>query len=114
NKGSFGGDILKIGMTRRLEPMDRVRELGDASVPFFFDVHAMIPSDDAPKLEKDLHQLFADRRVNKVNHRREYFYVTIEEVEEALHKLVEGDFEVVKDAQALQFEESMLLTKQIS
>lgn len=84
NFGSFGEHIVKIGLTRRLEPMDRVRELGDASVPFSFDVHALIFSDDAVGLESRLHQHFSDKRVNLVNMRREYFYVTPLEVEEAL------------------------------
>lgn len=81
NEGSFGGGVLKIGMTRRLEPLDRVRELGDASVPFGFDVHALIYSEDAPGLESALHRHFASRRVNLVNDRKEFFEVTIDEVE---------------------------------
>ncbi|MDV7104559.1 DUF4041 domain-containing protein [Vibrio sp. TH_r3] len=109
NKGSFGENVYKIGMTRRLEPMDRVRELGDASVPFFFDVHALIPSDDAPALENKLHSKFASRRVNKVNHRREFFNLTFEEVEEALNEFVEGDFNLVRDIVAAQYEESKFL-----
>ncbi|AUI88893.1 hypothetical protein BS333_21195 (plasmid) [Vibrio azureus] len=109
NKGSFGEDVYKIGMTRRLEPMDRVKELGDASVPFFFDVHALIPSDDAPALESKLHSKFASRRVNKVNHRREFFNLTFEEVEEALNEFVEGDFNLVRDVAATQYEESKFL-----
>lgn len=87
NIGSFGEDVLKIGMTRRLEPMDRVKELGDASVPFTFDVHALIESDDAPSLEAMLHQVFDDRRVNRVNRRKEYFKVQLEEIEQQLEKL---------------------------
>ncbi|HIF9309062.1 TPA: DUF4041 domain-containing protein [Photobacterium damselae] len=109
NKGSFGENVYKIGMTRRLEPMDRVKELGDASVPFFFDVHALIPSDDAPALENKLHSKFASRRVNKVNHRREFFNLTFEEVEEALNEFVEGDFNLVRDVAAAQYEESKFL-----
>ncbi|MCK8077630.1 DUF4041 domain-containing protein [Vibrio sp. 1CM2L] len=109
NKGSFGENVYKIGMTRRLEPMDRVKELGDASVPFFFDVHALIASDDAPALENKLHSKFASRRVNKVNHRREFFNLTFEEVEEALNELVEGDFNLVRDVVAMQYEESKFL-----
>lgn len=84
NVGSFGEGIYKIGMTRRLEPLDRVHELGDASVPFRFDVHAMVYCEDAPALEKALHDEFAARRVNKVNLRREYFRVTLEEIQEAI------------------------------
>ena len=80
NVGSFGNDVYKIGLTRRLEPMDRVRELGDASVPFGFDVHALIRSDDAPALEKDLHRKFVQRQVNKVNARKEFFRATLQEI----------------------------------
>ncbi|MEI8257587.1 MAG: DUF4041 domain-containing protein [Deltaproteobacteria bacterium] len=80
NVGSFGESVFKIGMTRRLEPLDRVRELGDASVPFEFDVHAMIPSDDAPALEKALHKRFVRHQVNKANPRKEFFRVTLHEV----------------------------------
>jgi hypothetical protein len=87
NIGSFGEDILKIGMTRRMEPMDRVKELGDASVPFTFDVHALIESDDAPNLESTLHKVFDKQRVNKVNRRKEYFNVNLDEIEQELQKL---------------------------
>lgn len=80
NIGSFGEDIYKIGMTRRLEPMDRVNELGDASVPFPFDVHAMIFSENAPALEKELHDYFADASVNKINPRKEFFEVSISDI----------------------------------
>lgn len=87
NIGSFGEDVVKIGMTRRLEPDDRVKELGDASVPFSFDTHAMIYSDEAPALESALHKEFADRRVNASNMRKEFFRVGLEEVEEAVKRL---------------------------
>ena len=87
NIGSFGKEILKIGMTRRMEPMDRVKELGDASVPFTFDVHALIESDDAPNLESTLHKIFDNKRVNKVNRRKEYFNVNINEIEQELKNL---------------------------
>lgn len=80
NIGAFGEDVYKIGMTRRLEPMERVDELGDASVPFDFDVHAMIFTEDAPKLEAALHNAFADRKLNFVNTRREFFKVSLEEI----------------------------------
>lgn len=86
NTGSFGESMVKIGMTRRLEPQDRIDELGDASVPFEFDVHAMISSDDAPGLENELHRVFAENRVNKVNHRKEFFRVSIREIREVLEK----------------------------
>ena len=84
NLGSLGGGIYKIGMTRRFEPDERVKELSSASVPFPFDVHAMIYSDDAPGLEKALHSTFEDARVNKVNLRKEFFQVPIEDVQEAI------------------------------
>jgi hypothetical protein len=86
NIGAFGEHMIKIGLTRRLEPMDRVTELGDASVPFRFDVHALIFSEDAVGLERSLHQEFEDRRVNRVNQRREFFYVRPAEVREALQR----------------------------
>jgi len=86
NVGSFGEGIYKIGMTRRLEPLERVDELGDASVPFPFDVHAIIYAEDAPGLENKLHKSFADRRVNLVNHRKEYFRVTLDEIREAVQR----------------------------
>lgn len=84
NVGSFGEQMVKIGMTRRLDPLDRVRELGDASVPFKYDLHALVFSDDAVGLEKELHDKFASRRVNLVNMRREFFYLTPGEVASAL------------------------------
>ncbi|MGD9000210.1 MAG: GIY-YIG nuclease family protein [Granulosicoccaceae bacterium] len=87
NIGSFGDDILKIGMTRRLDPIDRVKELGDASVPFSFDIHALIESDNAPELENTLHKVFHPRRVNKVNMRKEYFRVTLDEIEKHLDEI---------------------------
>lgn len=87
NVGSFGEDVVKIGLTRRLEPDDRVKELGDASVPFGFDTHAMIYSDEAPTLESALHKEFADRRVNASNMRKEFFRVGLEEVEDAVKRL---------------------------
>ncbi len=87
NVGSFGEDIFKIGMTRRLEPMDRVKELGDASVPFPFDVHAMIMTSDAPSLENALHNHFKNRRINLENQRKEFFNVSIKEIKEELEIL---------------------------
>ncbi|MCC6466637.1 MAG: GIY-YIG nuclease family protein, partial [Planctomycetes bacterium] len=80
NIGSFGEGIYKIGMTRREDPMERVKELGDASVPFLFDVHGLIYSDDAPNLESELHGIFADRRVNLVNERKEFFRVSMDDI----------------------------------
>lgn len=87
NIGSFGDGIYKIGMTRRLEPMDRVKELGDASVPFDFDVHALIYSDDAPLLERTLHKHFILNRVNKVNHRREFFRANVTDIKQKVSSL---------------------------
>jgi len=84
NLGAFGGQMVKIGMTRRLDPMDRVRELGDASVPFRFDVHALIFSVDAVGLENSLHAAFADQRVNRVNKHREFFYASPAQVRDKL------------------------------
>ena len=87
NIGSFGEEVFKIGMTRRLEPQDRVRELGDASVPFEFDVHAMIFSDDAPGLEKTLHRHFLRQQMNKVNPRKEFFRLGLEQIRKELEAL---------------------------
>ena len=87
NIGAFGEGMVKIGLTRRMEPMDRVRELGDASVPFRFDVHALIFSNDAVGLETRLHQALADRKVNQINQAREFFYANPAEVRELLAKI---------------------------
>ncbi|HFM5839951.1 TPA: DUF4041 domain-containing protein, partial [Enterococcus faecium] len=84
NIGSFGEDIYKIGMTRRLEPMDRIKELSSASVPFEFDVHAMIFSEDAPSLETKLHNHFRKQEVNKINQRKEFFKVSLDEIEKVV------------------------------
>lgn len=107
NIGSFGEDVYKIGMTRRLDPQDRVDELGDASVPFNFDVHAMIFSDDAPRLEAALHNEFADRKINMVNHRREFFHVTLDEIEAAVKKNFDKSVEFTKFADADQYRQSL-------
>lgn len=85
NIGSFGEDIYKIGMTRRLEPMDRIKELSSASVPFEFDVHAMIFSENAPELETLLHKHFEKQSVNRVNLRKEFFHVSLDEIEKVVH-----------------------------
>lgn len=103
NIGSFGEDIYKIGVTRRLEPYDRVKELGDASVPFEFDVHAMIFSDDAPNLENILHKHFRDREVNKVNHRKEFFKVNIDEIEQVVKENHNNTVEFIKVPVAEQY-----------
>lgn len=106
NIGSFGEGIYKIGLTRRLEPYDRVKELGDASVPFEFDVHAMIFSDDAPALENTLHRHFRDRELNKVNHRKEFFRVDIDEIEEVVKNNHNNTVEFTKIPVAEQYWES--------
>ena len=106
NLGSFGPGIVKIGMTRRLEPMDRVRELGDASVPFGFDVHALFFSDDAVGVENRLHHTFADKRVNRINMRREYFYATPLEVKFALTDIAGNLLEFTEYAEAEQYRAS--------
>jgi len=87
NVGAFGENVYKIGLTRRLDPTERVRELGSASVPFPFDVHAMLESDDAPALEAALHRRFLDRQVNKVNRRKEFFRASIREIREAAEEM---------------------------
>ncbi|MGM1016780.1 MAG: DUF4041 domain-containing protein [Actinomycetota bacterium] len=108
NVGSFGTEVVKIGLTRRLEPMDRVRELGDASVPFRFDVHALFFADDAVGIEAMLHQHFADRRINRVNMRREYFRATPQEVRAALkeHSVELLDFKIEPAAEEYRFSEA--------
>lgn len=108
NIGSFGNKILKIGMTRRLEPIDRVKELGDASVPFPFDIHAMIRTSDAPTLENALHKHFEGRRVNLENSRKEFFYISLEEIKQELNILknelnIEADIFITMAAEAREW-----------
>lgn len=112
NIGSFGEDIYKIGMTRRMDPMDRVKELGDASVPFEFDVHAMIPTNDAPALENKLHNQFNNRRINMVNERKEFFKVSLTEIENAV-KEFGLEIEFTKIAEAKQYRETLVLLKKL-
>ena len=107
NIGSFGERMVKIGMTRRLDPMDRVRELGDASVPFKFDVHALFFSDDAVSVETELHHRFADKRVNRINRRREFFYATPAEVREALKDIAGNLLEFTEEPEAEQYRLSL-------
>lgn len=114
NIGSFGEDVYKIGMTRRLEPMDRVKELGDASVPFEFDVHAMIFSDDAPALETVLHNTFRDNQVNKVNPRKEFFRVKLSEIEKVVKENFNATVTFTKVAEAAQYRESLKLEQAVS
>lgn len=111
NIGSFGENVFKIGMTRRLDPMERVNELGDASVPFRFDVHAMIKSNNAPELENSIHKYFDKKRVNLVNNRKEFFYVTLDDIEEFAKKN-NLDVEFTKIAEARDYRESEALRSQ--
>ena len=108
NIGSFGENVYKIGMTRRLDPMERIDELGSASVPFEFDVHALIKSDNAPELENSLHKYFDSKRVNLVNSRKEFFYVKLDEIEK-FAKDNNIDVEFTKLAEAKDFRESQAI-----
>ena len=109
NIGSFGDEVYKIGLTRRLEPLDRVRELGDASVPFRFDVHAMILSEDAPALEAALHQRFNHARVNAVNRRKEFFRVSLDEIRVAALELAGDEIDFRTTAVAEEYYETRRL-----
>lgn len=113
NIGSFGENVYKIGMTRRLEPLDRVRELGDASVPFEFDVHSMIYSEDAPALERELHKKFLRLQMNKVNPRKEFFKITLNEIKTEIEKM---NIEVkwTMTAEARQYRESLAIEQEIA
>lgn len=110
NVGSFGKSVVKIGMTRRLNPDDRVRELGDASVPFRFDTHAIVYSHDAPALEAALHKKFEAKRINRANHRKEFFHVSIAEVRSALSELAPGAV-FHSDIEAQEFRETLAMRK---
>ena len=114
NVGAFGENVYKIGMTRRLDPMDRVDELGDASVPFNFDVHAMIFSDDAPKLEAALHKAFADRKLNFINQRREFFRVTLDEIKDVVRANFDKTVEFVDFPPAEQYRQSLAIAVESS
>lgn len=107
NLGSFGEGVVKVGLTRRLEPMDRVRELGDASVPFKFDVHALFFSQDAVGLEAELHSRLDDRRMNLVNRRREFFRATPQEVKALLSELQAEVLEYDELAAAVEYRQSL-------
>ncbi|WP_430610744.1 hypothetical protein IGL01_000679 [Enterococcus sp. DIV0340] len=111
NIGSFGEDIYKIGMTRRLEPMDRIKELSSASVPFEFDVHAMIFSEDAPTLENKLHNHFRKQEVNKINQRKEFFKVSLEEIEKVVLENFNETVTFTKLAKAEQYRRSLELAE---
>ena len=112
NIGSFGEGIYKIGMTRRLNPQDRVDELGDASVPFKFDVHAMIFSEDAPALEAALHRAFEDRKLNLVNQRREFFRVSLDEIKDVVKNNFDKTVEFVDVPDADQYRISLKLREE--
>jgi hypothetical protein len=107
NRGAFGDNVVKIGLTRRLEPLDRVIELGGASVPFRFDVHALFFSEDAVGLETELHQHFADRRLNCVNSRKEFFFAAPAEVREVLEAKVGNLLEFAERVEATEFLQSL-------
>tara|TARA_R110000772_G_scaffold108722_4_gene211829 strand:+ start:38839 stop:40380 length:1542 start_codon:yes stop_codon:yes gene_type:complete len=111
NIGSFGEHTYKVGMTRRLEPLDRVKELGDASVPFSFDVHAIISAEDAPALEAELHRQFEHARVNKVNYRKEFFKTTLAEIRQIVEREVGSDVHWTMRAEAEEYRETLSLQK---
>lgn len=112
NIGSFGENIYKIGMTRRLEPMDRIKELSSASVPFEFDVHAMIFSSDAPGLESALHKTFEKSSVNLVNMRKEFFKVSLDEIKEVVHRSYNNTVEFIMVPVAREYRQSLELLNQ--
>ncbi|MCU0350424.1 MAG: DUF4041 domain-containing protein [Flavobacterium sp.] len=113
NIGSFGENVYKIGMTRRLEPVDRVKELGDASVPFQFDIHAMIFSEEAPTLENQLHKAFNDKKVNMLNYRKEFFNVTLDEIEAKLAELnIEAEF--IRIPEAMEYRETKAIIEKLN
>jgi len=109
NVGAFGDGVYKIGLTRRLDPQERVDELGGASVPFRFDVHAMCYSEDAPALENSLHKHFHNRRINAVNYRKEFFRVSLDEIEAAIKNLVGKDVDFIKTVKASDYYETRRL-----
>ncbi|WP_298880483.1 DUF4041 domain-containing protein [uncultured Polaribacter sp.] len=110
NIGAFGKDIYKIGMTRRLEPIERVYELSGASVPFKYDIHGMVYSENAPALENKLHKKFNKQRVNKANNRKEFFNITIDEIEKEIYK-IDNSIELIKTSEARQYRETLLMKK---
>lgn len=113
NIGSFGENIFKIGMTRRIDPEDRIRELSNASVPFRYDIHAMILSEDAPSLENELHRTFNKNRLNLINGRKEFFNIDIKEIENKLQEL--GiDVEVMDSAEARDYRASQTLKNSLN
>lgn len=113
NIGAFGENVYKIGMTRRLEPVDRVKELGDASVPFQFDIHAMIYSDEAPTLENELHKAFTNKKVNMLNYRKEFFNVTLDEIEIKV-KEIGLDAEFSRLPEAMEYRETLAILEKLN
>ncbi len=113
NLGSFGDNVFKIGMTRRLEPQERIDELGSASVPFPFDVHSFIFSNDAPELENNLHKILNSNRVNKVNYRKEFFRVSLDELEKIVYDL-QPTAEFNRTMLAEQYNQSLSIEKGIA
>jgi DNA repair exonuclease SbcCD ATPase subunit len=111
NIGSFGENVYKIGMTRRLEPLDRVKELGDASVPFSFDVHAMIYSENAPELENKLHNEFNLKRLNRINNRKEFFKVSLDDITSIVQK-DNSEIEFTKIAEAKEYRETLAMIEE--
>lgn len=114
NIGAFGPNVYKIGMTRRLDPQDRIDELGDASVPFNFDVHAMIFSENAPALEAALHKAFENRKLNMVNTRREFFLVTLDEIKDVVRKNFDKTVEFIDIPDAEQYRLSVKMKSEIA
>lgn len=113
NLGAFGENIYKIGMTRRLDPMERVNELGDASVPFNFDVHSLIFADDAPALENALHKHFDNKKVNMVNYRREFFEADLDEIQEVVKQNFDQTVEFIKIKEAEEYRESLKIKESL-
>lgn len=107
NIGAFGENVYKIGMTRRLDPLERIDELGDASVPFDFDIHAMIFSDNAPALEAALHKAFENRKINMINHRREFFRVSLDEIKSVVRENYDKTVEFIEIPAAEQYRQSV-------
>lgn len=112
NIGAFGENVFKIGMTRRLDPMERIDELGDASVPFNFDVHAMIFAENAPKLEAALHNAFSKQKVNFINQRREFFNVSLDDIKRVVKENFDKTVEFVDVAPAEQYRQSLLMKEE--
>jgi hypothetical protein len=110
NIGAFGSGVFKVGMTRRLEPIDRIRELGDASVPFPFDIHMMISCDDAPSLENAIHRALHKSRINRVNPRKEFFRAEFETILEVVRRH-HGEVQYTADPEALEFNQSLTISE---